>query len=74
MIAVDQDAAGVQGTPLVNTCPSYTLEHVRAGKPATSLTDGVPACQQAWGKPLADGSAALVLVNCAPGAGCGVSG
>ena len=48
MIAVDQDSLGIQGQVIWENCLSYS---------------GVPACQQIWGRPLADGSWSICAVN-----------
>jgi len=57
VIAVDQDALGVQGSVVVNNCPTFVR--------ALNVSD-VPACQQVWARPLHGGSVALVLVNFSP--------
>ena len=54
VIAVNQDPLGVQGHVIWNNCPPYN--------PATP-TSSVPACQQIWARPLADGSFAVAFAN-----------
>ena len=48
MIAVNQDVLGIQGTVLWQNCKTYA---------------DISACQQIWGRPLADGSWAMCAVN-----------
>jgi len=57
VIAVNQDALGVQGKPIASNCsPSVRL-------PGSGGDNRVPECQQVWAKLLSDGSAALIFVN-----------
>ncbi len=60
VIAVNQDAAGHQGTVIATTCPPPI--------PMPYLNDDVLPCQQVWGKPLGNGNWAVVLLNYDPDA------
>eukprot|EP00047_Mylnosiga_fluctuans_P005731 m.242349 g.242349 ORF g.242349 m.242349 type:complete len:400 (+) comp14019_c0_seq1:32-1231(+) len=54
VIAIDQDLLGVQGSVILTNCPPFLP--LQAG-------DSVPACQQIWARPLADGSVAMNFLN-----------
>jgi hypothetical protein len=61
VIAIDQDPLGIQGQVIWENCPSTTLEDLMA-HPVTNYED-IPACQQIWARPLADGSWGVAFVN-----------
>jgi hypothetical protein len=56
----------VQGAPVVNTCPNFTLADTleRREMARKGLKSVVPPCYQIWAKELADGSVAVNMVNC----------
>lgn len=55
-ISVNQDPLGIQGRPVVDTCPEGEVPEKGT----------VPSCHQVWTKPLHNGSTAVAIVNFSP--------
>lgn len=62
VIDVNQDSLGKQGTIIWENCPKRDVAELvaKANRDRYPLP---PQCQQVWGRPLADGAWAIVLVN-----------
>ncbi|CAL1129504.1 unnamed protein product [Cladocopium goreaui] len=59
VIAVDQDALGIQGQIVWENCPLRKRANIKQKQ----FYEEIPSCQQVWARPLSGGKFAVVLLN-----------